>query len=91
MIMRVFLKKAKNIDKPTGGRISWPADSFCVVDDALGQEWLDSGEAWRATDDNVAIEPEPEPELEPEPESMVDEETPPAGFPTPDFDDTVDG
>jgi hypothetical protein len=64
--MRVFLKTGKTLRKPGGGSISWPAESFCVVDDALGQEWYDAGDAELATDSNEVIERPPEPEPEPE-------------------------
>jgi hypothetical protein len=63
--MQVFLKVGKSINKPGGGRIAWPGESFCDVDDELGQSWVDAGDAQLATKDNRIIPDE----LEPEPTS----------------------
>ncbi|MHA2248411.1 MAG: hypothetical protein ACXADY_25915 [Candidatus Hodarchaeales archaeon] len=79
--MRVFLKNGKTIEKPNGGSITWPPESFCEVSDERGQKWLDAGEAVLATKDNKVIEQPPEPEpIEDEPtpgpsfDAMIEEE-----------------
>jgi hypothetical protein len=57
--MRVWTRVGITIKKPDGGAISWPAEAGCVVDDALGQEWIDAEKAYPATDHNEPIIPKP--------------------------------
>jgi len=56
--MRIFVKEGFTVERLEGATMSFPAGFFYDLDDDLALEYLDSGQAIVATEDNQAIEVE---------------------------------